>query len=336
MAFTSINGACTGFEPGNSEVIPDANVGLNPTFFTMRTANPTPHTGTYCGRVQYRGYIRWAVSGSEIYVGMWLNPSSANSGFWEADAAAIEAELADGKIVDIRWNIATHAFDAYVDNVLVASGGVQVDDAWFLIEIRFEIGAAGNIETRIDGVGDISYAGDTQPDVSATIVYINLVGTPGFTVSYIYVDDVSIGTGGWPGDRRYVLLRPNADDTAQWTPSVGADNYAMVDEVPPSDTDYVESDTDGQQDKYDMTDWDGTEKTPVAVVTWARAKKSEGLDHRLKLILDDGIAEDVGPAEILLTDYTYISRVDDTAPSGAIWSDPLVDALIAGIESQIV
>lgn len=60
----------------------------------------------------------------------------------------------------------------------------------------------------------------------------------------------------WPGAESLVYLFPNGNgDLSQWAGSDGnsTDNYLLVDEVPPNTTDYVESNTSGQIDEYELT-----------------------------------------------------------------------------------
>lgn len=60
----------------------------------------------------------------------------------------------------------------------------------------------------------------------------------------------------WPGAESLVYLFPNGNgDNSAWAGSDGnsTDNFLLVDEVPPNTTDYVESNTSGQIDEYELT-----------------------------------------------------------------------------------
>jgi len=118
-----------------------------------------------------------------------------------------------------------------------------------------------------------------------------------------------------------------------WDPSSGS-NYACVDESGPSETDYVSTDTDGEKDKYTLSDWDDTDKTPSFVVLWAYVKKDDASASNVKLILDDGTESSVDPGSILTTSI-YVGRLATTAPGGGAWSNANLDGLIAGVEAVI-
>ena len=96
--------------------------------------------------------------------------------------------------------------------------------------------------SRINGLQDIAYS-TTGWDSTIERVLLGLRGS--------YFDDVSYGHSGWPGDIRYEVLVPNAvQGTNEWTCSTGTDHYALVDEIPPSDTDYLSTDTDDLDDIF--------------------------------------------------------------------------------------
>jgi hypothetical protein len=90
------------------------------------------------------------------------------------------------------------------------------------------------------------------------------------TLDYI-IDDCSINdtTGSfqnsWPPDDEHIIVqRPNADgDNSGWNGSDAdsTDNWALVEEVPPTVTDYVEENTAGIIDDY------GMDATPAAMAS---------------------------------------------------------------------
>jgi hypothetical protein len=80
------------------------------------------------------------------------------------------------------------------------------------------------------------------------------------TLDYV-VDDIGINdnTGSrqnsWPGEEKLIYQLVNGNgDSSQWTGSDGnsTDNYLLLDEVPPDTADYVQSNTSGQADYYNM------------------------------------------------------------------------------------
>lgn len=58
----------------------------------------------------------------------------------------------------------------------------------------------------------------------------------------VYYDDLIISDNDWPPDCRVSIASPTANgSTAQWTAGTGASDYTQVDEVPPTNTDYLKS-----------------------------------------------------------------------------------------------
>jgi len=242
--------------------------------------------------------------------------------------------LTGGKVIYIRLNY-TH-WDAYVDGVLVGTGTVILPAAWHSIQFHLNVADAGTLQTKIEGISDIDYSGDTKPGASAVIdsVYLRMTGPGGAPIDHDRWDDFVIGYGGWPGDIWVDALYPNGDDVVQWSRSAGADNYALVDEDPPSDADYVYTTTNGHKDVYTLEDWDGTGKTPLFVVQWCRAKKDSAGSQQIKLVMDDG-TESVSAAEDVLTSYRYVNRLLMAPPSGGAWTDAVIDGLKVGQEAVL-
>jgi hypothetical protein len=338
MAFSMDYG--TGFEMGGStveQIVAPENHNKQDNI----TASGTAHTGSYSLRLQrVNGQVWIAVpttgSPTDLYVGVWIQLDS------EVVAITRVEALTDGDDIGIHFAATGDSWttDAYVAGVKVATGSVGIRSGeWGHLQVRFHLADAGHIATKVDGLADVDYSGDTKSGGATEITHVRLyLSDVALGSSYAYFDDFCFGTGGWPGDIRFEPLLPNADTaTINWDGSDGnqVDNYALVDEVPPSDADYVESVSNGDQDKYDFEDFTITNKDPIALVLWARAKKDEADAHQLKLIIDDG-TEDVGAAQDLLTSYKYIHRVDTTKPSGGAWTDAALDALEVGVESVIV
>jgi len=319
MAFTPWFG--TGLETGS--------VAVFDTVVQAETYTTYVKTGTYSLRTysgsSITGYARVDVvdhASALVDVGAYVRPDSGSN----ANRTRVQAYLDDGTYLDIRLNT-DFKWDAYVNNVLVASGSqVVAVDTWHNIQVRFYADDAGYIKTRVDGVDDIDYSGDTKPSTSTTFDYVNLfLSTANQDVLW---DDITIGTGDWPGDIRYDLLVPDSDDSVEWTPSTGVDNYALVDEVPPSDVDYVSSGSSGEIDRYTLGDWSGGAKTPQFLVAWVRAKKDIAGTRQLSHGLRSGGSEDLAGAYDLTTDFDYYYHlVTDDPDGGGSLDNTVINAL---------
>lgn len=143
---------------------------------------------------------------------------------------------------------------------------------WYRIEMAYDSTtlASTTCSARINGT---EFASGTI-DITATPnrLTICITGSDA-TLDYI-VDDLAINDNSgsfqntWPGEGEVIVLRPNANgDNSGWVGSDAdsTDNYLLVDEVPPSSTDYVEENTSGTDaasaDDYNL------DATPAAMET---------------------------------------------------------------------
>jgi len=299
-------------------------------------AVPAPHTGAYSLRLgAHAGTIRYSVTGTpaNCSVSFWINLST----HYDVTAPPVYFYLTTGETIGIIWDFVNHTYDAYVDDVKVADGTVTVlMNDWFQVQLYAVIDNAGSIQVKIGGQLSIDYSGDTLPIGAAAqveYVYFSMVGDAG---TYLYLDDIVWGTGGYLGDCRVEWLPPDADTGVDdWLKSVGGDAYAVVDEIPASNADYLYTDTDAQSTELELTDWDDTDKTPLFVTAWARAYEDAATAESLKVGVDSGGVDDV--TEYIMTDaYQYYDHFMDENPDGpAAWDNAAIDALKHRLESVI-
>ncbi len=326
--------AC-GWEAGHKDV-------WNPTISGDVTAEVAGvHTGIYgidfdpddsaTFAWQYASYV---ISGSptSIYLAAWIKYDSTSH-----SQPRIGIILGDGK--ELYIDVTSSVCHAIVDGVTVATGAAAFGaGAWHHLQVYFNIADAGAITTRVDGNPDIAYSGDTKPAASAVIASVKIGG---YNRSWLgphyhtYMDDF-IAMTSWPGDVRIdPLYTSAAGDSTQMTPSAGA-NWDCVKEVPPNDdTDYVTATGYTDKDLYNLGDWTGTAKSPLAVVQYTRAEKLTGDTIYLQQLLKSGVTEDAGASQtLILNTYKYYQRLKETAPGGGAWSDANIDSLQAGQQTS--
>lgn len=325
-----------GWESGNSQVndVDSGNEMIN----ALTLGLTTGRTGSYGLRLRHPsatgtrdGWVRWAMSGSpsDCAVSVWVNNPSTS--FDLSNATRFRLLLSTGEYIDIRWNGATHTYDAYVDNVLVDSGSVEVSNAGgHHLQISMEGADVGNITVLIDGHESINWSGDTQPGAAATVSYLYWYCVLGGQ-NYIVIDDLVAGnTATTLGDLRVSDKRPDADDaTAQWSPSAGSDNYAMEDETPASDADYNEADTDGLIDQLELDALDITGYTCEAVQAWSRAKMTDGTGDSLDVGVYSGSTASVNRSALSTSWKYYYGDIEEVDPDDSgQWSQAKLDALL--------
>ncbi len=291
-----------------------------------------PKTGTYdlgMSANQWNTFPAITGTPSEVYFSCWVNLGT-NFG------QQIYLYLTDGSY--IRLYIHTDGLIyAFVNNtVSVAANGSHA----LLLNHKYNIqgylkianAPDGIIQVKVDGLLDIAWTGDTQPGAVDTTSYFKTVSG---TASFFSVDNWFQGTGGWPGDLRVDASLPVSDVDENWIPSTGTDNFALINERPPVDTNYIYTETNLQQNRVGITDWDDTNKTPVAIAHWVRAYKDPANDQEIKILEDLGGTQslsDAIPLTTTPTDYYKLSLLD---PNGDPWANASIDALTVGVEAEI-
>lgn len=262
----------------------------------------------------------------EIYLSIWQHPFNTNGGanlqrlyFYDGDQNIIGI-YADGK-----------TFDAWALAGKVAVGGIEIPYAWTNLQVYIKLAnSGGRIITKMDGIVDIDYTGDTLLGSTATFDRIRFRSAS----QDWFVDDVVYGTGGWLGAIRFEPLRPNGDDTLEWEAEPTGTHYTTVDENAPATADYVSTTGTGLKEIFDSEDFPGAGVTPLLVVQWAYASKVGADDTKLEFILDDG-TEEIGQPMDLSTANGFFSKLYETPPSGGEWSDAVLDALLQGYRTEM-
>src|SRR3989304_495806 len=146
----------------------------------------------------------------------------------------------------IRLNTTTHLLEHYVGPTLTTTGTIVIPlSTHCVIECHVKIGDAPNgiVETKVDGIPDISFAGDSKPgaDAAANMLRVYSMVSSGMNIDDLALNDTTGGVDdSWCGDGKIILQTPNgAGDNTGLTPSAGS-NYECVDEFPnDGDTTYV-------------------------------------------------------------------------------------------------
>lgn len=229
-------------------------------------------------------------------------------------------------------------------SVVATSTGVLTLNKWHWIEAKITIGASGSIEVRVDqGPSDsdvfVSATGEDflHSSGDADIRFVQLSSPGGAATGFRYDDIHILDTQGgvnddFLGDGRIHHLRPTSDVITDYTPSAGSDHYALVDETPWDDSDYIESATVTDVDQFGFGDLPTSPDAVDFVFMQARAKKDAG-GTQMKLHIKSGSTTSTGSAKTLSTDYEYHKEIWDTDPDSAgSWTEALVNALAGGVE----
>ena len=227
MTFVPIAG--TGFEARNIYQLGLTNVvtGNSGDPFIIST---NPRSGN--AALQMGGNASYRIPVNEIFSGYFaVGVRSSNTGL----GIQIDRDNSRNKHVYLVYNGSTQCYDLYrvSASTKLASGTVPVNPSiWHHIQVRFVLhDSTGILQTKIDGVPDIDYTGNTMGSTSGAF-WIDMYQVSNTSC---VIDDFIVGTGGWPGDYRCEALTVNSDVSSSLVPSTGSTIYGVLDDIPPSE-----------------------------------------------------------------------------------------------------
>lgn len=230
---------------------------------------------------------------------------------------------------------------AYRGNSLLDTSGVVIsEDTWYYIEMKVRVGNAGvgNYEIRVNGVNVLS-DNDADTQAGATNAYANRVEFYIRINNNTFIDDVYVADTvvnndepiDFVGDCRVETLYPTADGAnADFTPSTGMDNYAMVDDQGfDDDSTYVESSTAGHIDDYEFTNLTTAEEI-IGLQFTVIARKTDVTDYDIELRLN---GNNSSPVTVNSTSYAGFTQIFGEDPDTSMpWIDDDINASEFGYE----
>lgn len=201
----------------------------------------------------------------------------------------------------------------------------------YLIEVRYlPHASAGVFQVKVNGVLVIDYSGNT-----GTTTPINNISFGKASYWVFYLDNVVIDDAAWPGNSKIQAIKPTgAGNSTQWTPSAGA-NYACVDEVPPSEADYIESNVIGHLDLYAASDLVGTIGAVKCVQVQALAV-AEGAPTptNLQFAVRSGGTDYFSGDKLVPSGAAQLAGLWETDPAtGVAWLAGAVNAMEIGVKA---
>jgi hypothetical protein len=207
--------------------------------------------------------------------------------------------------------------------------------------------SGGRWVVYVDDNLEIDFTGDTKTGTSSTFNWLMLSDSKTGPLHryYRYYDDLILDSTTMPTSKNKIfgLFPSGQGNSSQWGTSVSTFNYALIDEAPPVDADYVSASTIGLVDTYNLTDVPslyppvGTIKN-IQVV--ARVKK-DGTPSAQKVgvVVRTNSTDYVSSALSLKNGFSdpgsCISNMWETNPSstGVPWNVTAVNSLQIGIKS---
>jgi hypothetical protein len=213
-------------------------------------------------------------------------------------------------------------------------------NTWLCIEIKVTVDdVSGVIEVKQSGQTVISFSGDTRNGGTSANIDAFAMIFSGLTY-HLWFDDLYVlnSTGSAPyntylGDVRVHTSSPTAaGNSTQFTPSTGA-NYAAVDELPYSATDYVSAVPSGTKDTYQMADLTVTPANIFGIQTNLIAKKTDAGAASIRPIVRTGATDYAGTSAVVLSGDKTFSEVRELNPNtSAAWTAAGINGLELGME----
>lgn len=232
-------------------------------------------------------------------------------------------------------------------SIHLSANNVWTGDVWNYVEVRGKIdNSAGVIDVHINGVSVTSVSGvDTQATANAWFDSADFfVVPPPSGASFIWLDDfyycdTTTGAGAtaantFLGDVRVATLFATGDDSVQWTPNSGANNFSRINEIAmDSDMSYVSTATATNQDTYVFQPLVNTVATIFGIQLTIAGRKDDAGSRVIKQVLKSGGTTDFG-ADHALPDVTYAYFTDQwilDPNTSANWTRTNVNAIEAGV-----
>ncbi len=231
-------------------------------------------------------------------------------------------------------------FDVRLGSTVLASVNLGGAATWYYIEMQVKTSpSAGTITVMVDGTTKYAGTGLNTGTYTAGNTYQFYFGagstnnTPDFSLSDLYfLDSSGSNNTTFLGNCRVEHLTPSSTGTFnQFTPSVGSDSTAMVNDYDVSD--YIQSDIPGFRQTFNMTDLASSTGVVRGVQQIASARRVSGASRTVGHIIRSGVSVHTGTS--LITDGTsrgFTSQYEINPTTGVPWTLSEVNATEFGVE----
>jgi hypothetical protein len=211
------------------------------------------------------------------------------------------------------------------------AGPIVTANAWAHLSVKATLGAGatGSFSIEREGVNVLNLTGVDIGAGPCAQVTINPLGSgSGFSTEF-YVKDYYIWDGfgtvnnDHPGPVTVYRCPVDADVSSGWARSSGASDFALLDEVPPDDADFISAGI-----SLPAASIMGLKNLPSdvvsvrAIMTMARQRKTDGGDcHTTVSLSPNGATWDDGADNAISTAFTYWMDISELDPvTGLPWT----------------
>lgn len=215
------------------------------------------------------------------------------------------------------------------------TGVFNTAQLWHYVELGGVISATvGTCIVQIDGVQVLSLTGLNNKGASASTFSHLWLGTL-VSQQICDYDDVYFcdNTGPAPqntflGDCRVQSLFGTSDDSVQFAPNSGVNNFSRISETAmDSDTSYNFSNTVGSQDTFNHPAISGTPVTIFGLQLTTSARKDDTAAHTFKNVLKSGATTALGNNYTVGSNYSYYKDIWTLDPNtSTAWTNTSINA----------
>jgi hypothetical protein len=302
---------------------------------TIQTATPASFSGTYMLQCSVSQSVTKDLGSnkSELYLAFKFYPTSDS--YSEQIMYFKDSTASLG--LTINRNTSTYLASARLSwgGTLLATGITLMPiNKTYLIEVYYKpLNSGGVITLKIDGIQQFSFSGDTT-SINEEIRYVCLGGVSGVSNSAAYYDDFIIDDANWIGNTRVGIIVPDGTGTTNnWTASAG-NAWDCLNEKPPSDTDYVYSNTTNQIATYAMTTIASMNSVKAIQLQGSAAYEGSPTPTKIQLGVrasgTDYFATDFSPG----VGFGMLTKILELNPAdSAAWEQADIDALEVGVKA---
>jgi hypothetical protein len=276
-------------------------------------------TETFSTTARWLHFSAYMATGgaADFFVSFWRSGAVTYSVVWDSVSGLIELRRGSSTGTLVDTSVSSVGFDTR---------------HWFAIELVAD-NSAGLVNVYVDGdvVALVDATGDTQSHGSLSgWDQLRIQGNAGD-----YIDDIIItdSTTGRIDEAYVVLMAPTADVVGSTlTPSTGSDHYAVVDEIPPSSSEYDEATAASQAGFYTHATLPWAPDSILACKVSSYAAR-DGTITLAELGIQDGVTS-YGTATAMggAGAYVLVERIADLDPdTGAAWTETGVNDAEIGI-----
>jgi len=201
-------------------------------------------------------------------------------------------------------------------------------DTWFFIEVKLVLNTS--VSVRVNGEEVVSDAtGDYQRDSEVIeVVRLYNASTNTYMIDNLYVADSFLG------EMVIHTVVPDTDGThTDFDPSTGSDHYALVDEIPPVDTDYNEGSALNDKESYTGTPSPSLVGAIKGVQVNNRVVKTGQLATKIKGLVRTGGSDYTTDEEYLSAGATLVPAIWENNPNtGSPWTPAEAEAVEFGLQ----